>query len=49
MIQVTVMLFMFDLKISKCCMATVAPVNNVITAVDKTLMVQCYKDLAHGS
>ncbi len=49
MIQMTIMRFMFDLKIGKRRMAAVAPVNNVIVPVNETFPVQVYKNFAYGS
>ena len=48
MIQVSVMLFVFDLQIRQCRMTPVAPVDYVISAIDKAFLVKLNKHLAHG-
>ena len=47
MIQMTIRFFMFDFKICQGRMATMTPVNDIITAIDKILMVEVDKNLPH--
>ena len=47
MIQIAVVLFMVDLKIGQGRETAIAPVNDIIAAIDKALMIQLHENLAH--
>ena len=47
-VEVAIHLFMLYLKVSQCCVAPGAPVNDVITPVNQLFIIETHKDFPYG-